>query len=531
MANLGYIPLVFFFVGCLAVDPPVYKDTYRVEGVMRFPYPEITEPFVAFFDAPNSRSRVDYYNGTQRTIQFSEAPGLPYGTSFLVVPVTNLKVYNQIKCFQVSGIPDALISLSSVLPDLTDYVFVGKEMIGTRLANKYQKSSPVEGRNNKFWADAADLSPIRFEQFDIDKYYVDFTKWESPAVFTDKDFAVPDNLTCTALSNTNPEQHIMMNPIREYIHNYDDHVHEAFERFKKTHNKAYKDDEEHETRKQIFRKNLRFINSKNRAGLTYTLAVNHLADRSQKEMKVMRGFRYTHGDHGGKKFSLMAMDKQDVPDQWDWRLQGAVTPVKDQASCGSCWSFSATGAMEGAYFLKNGHLERLSEQQLVDCSWGFANTGCDGGFQRAAFEYTMQNGGIASEEQYGHYLAIDGFCRSRVVQPVVQLANYTDLPEGDLGALKLAIFNKGPVSVSIDASQDSFTFYANGVYYEPNCKKRPKDLDHSVLAVGYGTMNGQDYWLVKNSWSTYWGNDGYILMSQKDNNCGVASDAVFVNVK
>ncbi|XP_059155054.1 digestive cysteine proteinase 1-like [Physella acuta] len=530
MANMGYIPLVFFFVGCLAVDPPVYKDTYRVEGVMRFPYPEITEPFVAFFDAPNSRSRVDYYNGTQRTIQFSEAPGLLYGTSFLIVPVTNLKVYNQISCLQNNGTQAIPIYLNNVLPDLSDYVFIGKEMIGTRLANKYQMPW-IEGTRSTFWADATDLSPIRLEQCGVDRYYVDYTKWESPAVFTDKDFAVPDNLTCTPLYNTCAEQHIMMNPIREYIHNYDDHVHEAFERFKKTHNKVYKDDEEHETRKQIFRKNLRFINSKNRAGLTYTLAVNHLADRSEKEMKVMRGFRYTHGDHGGKKFSLMAMDKQDVPDQWDWRLQGAVTPVKDQAHCGSCWSFSATGAMEGAYFLKNGHLERLSEQQLVDCSWGFNNFGCNGGYQTAAFNYTIQNGGIANEEQYGHYLAIDGFCRSRVVQPVVQLANFTTLPEGDLGALKLAIFNKGPVSVTIDANHHSFFFYANGVYYEPTCKNGLYDLDHAVLAVGYGTMNGQDYWLVKNSWSTYWGNDGYILMSQKDNNCGVATYASFVEIK
>ncbi|XP_059155081.1 digestive cysteine proteinase 1-like [Physella acuta] len=540
MATLLCISLLCFIVGCLAVDPPVYKDTYRAEGFIRLPYAEIVEPFKAYLDTPNARSRVDYYGGTQRTIQYSKAQGLPYGTSLKIIPFSTQSLYNQISCFQVNGSSDAPSDLTTVIPDLTGFAYVGQDWIDTHHVNTYKKVV-TDGKKTStytFWASADDLTPIRYEMMGYDslmgshydKYYVDYTRWESPAAFTDEDFAVPDNLTCTSFPGPGAEHHIMMNPIREYVHHHDKHVHEAFEHFKRAHNKVYKDDE-HDTRKHIFRQNLRFIHSKNRAGLTYTLAVNHLADRSEKEMKVMRGFRYTHGDHGGKKFSLMAMDKQDVPDQWDWRLQGAVTPVKDQAICGSCWSFGTVGTIEGANFLKTGNLIRLSQQELVDCSWGFGNNGCDGGEDFRAYNYIMQNGGLTSEEQYGQYLAIDGFCRSRVVQPVVQLANFTTLPQGDLGALKLAIFNKGPVSVAIDASHKSLSFYANGVYYEPDCKNGPDDLDHAVLAVGYGTMNGQDYWLVKNSWSTYWGNDGYVLMSQKDNNCGVATDATFVEIK
>ncbi|GFR83109.1 digestive cysteine proteinase 2-like [Elysia marginata] len=122
-------------------------------------------------------------------------------------------------------------------------------------------------------------------------------------------------------------------------------------------------------------------------------------------------------------------------------------------------------------------------------------------------------------------------CEKERAQNVVQISNYTILPQGDLQALKLAVYEKGPVSVAIDASHKSLSFYANGIYYEPQCRSDPDGLDHAVLAVGYGTLNGQDYWLVKNSWSTYWGNDGYVLMSQKDNNCGVATDASFVEIK
>uniref|UniRef100_A0A8C8R9P9 Peptidase C1A papain C-terminal domain-containing protein n=1 Tax=Pelusios castaneus TaxID=367368 RepID=A0A8C8R9P9_9SAUR len=185
--------------------------------------------------------------------------------------------------------------------------------------------------------------------------------------------------------------------------------------------------------------------------------------------------------------------------------QGAVTPVKDQAMCGSCWSFATTGAMEGAFFLKTGVLTSLSQQILIDCSWGFGNYGCDGGEEWSAYEWIKKHGGIASTDSYGSYKGM-------------ACATSTSL------TLKTAIYKNGPVAVSIDASHRSFSFYANGVYYEPKCGD---NLDHAVLAVGYGVLQGELYWLVKNSWSTYWGNNGYILMSMKDNNCGVATDATY----
>jgi len=213
-------------------------------------------------------------------------------------------------------------------------------------------------------------------------------------------------------------------------------------------------------------------------------------------------------------------------------LNGAVTPVKDQAICGSCWSFGTIGSIEGAFFVKTGKLVKLSEQNLVDCSWGYGNNACDGGEEWRAYEWVMKHGGIATDESYGAYLGADGYCHYNDSNTVIgaKIASYVNVTSGDEQALKMAIAVQGPVAVGIDAAHKSFSFYSHGVFFEPDCKNGPDDLDHAVLAVGYGDLNGEPYWLVENSWSTYWGDAGYVLMSRKDNNCGVTTDATFVNI-
>uniref|UniRef100_A0A8C6Z6V2 Peptidase C1A papain C-terminal domain-containing protein n=1 Tax=Nothoprocta perdicaria TaxID=30464 RepID=A0A8C6Z6V2_NOTPE len=206
---------------------------------------------------------------------------------------------------------------------------------------------------------------------------------------------------------------------------------------------------------------------------------------------------------------------------------GAVTPVKDQAVCGSCWSFATTGAMEGALFLKTGVLTPLSQQVLIDCSWGFGNFACDGGEEWRAYEWIKKHGGIASTESYGSYKGQNGLCHYNQSELLGKITGYVNVTSGNVTAVKTALYKHGPVAVSIDASHKSFSFYSNGVYYEPKCANTTGALDHAVLAVGYGVLQGETYWLVKNSWSTYWGNDGYILMAMRDNNCGVATEATY----
>ncbi|NWX92909.1 CATL protein, partial [Nothoprocta pentlandii] len=181
---------------------------------------------------------------------------------------------------------------------------------------------------------------------------------------------------------------------------------------------------------------------------------------------------------------------------------------------------------------QTGVLTPLSQQVLIDCSWGFGNLACDGGEEWRAYEWIKKHGGIASTESYGPYLGQplslqNGYCHYNQSELVAPVASYVNVEPGDAAALKAALLKHGPVAVNIDASHKSFAFYASGVYEEPRCGNETAQLDHAVLAVGYGELHGKGYWLVKNSWSTYWGNDGYILMAMKDNNCGVATAASF----
>jgi len=213
------------------------------------------------------------------------------------------------------------------------------------------------------------------------------------------------------------------------------------------------------------------------------------------------------------------------PASVDWEAAGKVTPVKNQGQCGACWAFSATGSTECQVAIATGKLVSLSEQQLIDCSVAEGNLGCDGGEMDAAFQYIQKEGGLCTEQAYP-YKAQDGKCESTTCGTLYdKISTYKDVTKRNEQALEDAVA-LGCVSVAIEANQFAFQYYSSGVL-TGECGTQ---LDHGVLAVGYGTTDGQEYWKVKNSWGTSWGENGYVLICKDcDKNgdqgeCGIYDD-------
>lgn len=219
-----------------------------------------------------------------------------------------------------------------------------------------------------------------------------------------------------------------------------------------------------------------------------------------------------------------------LPTSVDWRTKNAVTHVKDQGQCGSCWSFSTTGSLEGIYSIRMGKLVSFSEQQLVDCdnfkNWG-KDHGCNGGLMDNAFSWIQKNGGLCSEDSYP-YISQSQECQTECsLVPKSQIQSWVDVEPTDQ-ALMNAIAQQ-PVSIAIEADQLDFQLYESGVF----TGKCGTTLDHGVLVVGYGTENAEDYYLVKNSWGTTWGDQGYIKLGRGpqyndgQGQCGILLEASY----
>ncbi|AES89820.1 putative actinidain [Medicago truncatula] len=291
--------------------------------------------------------------------------------------------------------------------------------------------------------------------------------------------------------------------------------------------KSYKDAAEKEKRFQIFKNNVEFIELFNAVGnKPFNLSINHFADLTNEEFKAsLNGNKKLHDkfDILNETTSFRYHNVTSVPASMDWRKRGAVTPIKNQGSCGSCWAFSTVASIEGIHQITTGELVSLSEQELIDCVRG-NSSGCSGGYLEDAFKFIAKKGGMASETNYP-YKETDEKCKfKKESKHVAEIKGYEKVPSNSENDLLKAVANQ-PVSVYVDAGDYVFQFYSGGIF----TGKCGTDTDHVVTIVGYGvSLDYTEYWLVKNSWGTGWGEKGYMKLKRnvdsKKGLCGIATN-------
>ncbi|XP_066254185.1 cathepsin L-like proteinase [Euwallacea similis] len=291
-----------------------------------------------------------------------------------------------------------------------------------------------------------------------------------------------------------------------------------FETFKSAHGKTYSRQED-ARRFAIFRDNLRSIEQHNalyaKGLVSYNKTVTMFSDWTPEEF---RSYLTLHSKPARSLKTIpFVKTRVAIPASRDWRTEGYVTDIKNQGSSGYSWVFSVTGSTEGAYFKSSGKLVSLSEQQLADCSCG--NDGCNGEPLDGAFAY-VEEYGLESEADYP--ITSEGICRYDASKVVTKISKYVSISEDEENLLE-AVGTIGPVSVVVDASY--LANYAAGIYSDSNCS--PNNLNHAVLIVGYGSEDGQDYWIVKNTWGTSWGEQGYFRILRGADECGIAEDTVY----
>eukprot|EP01112_Ceratiomyxa_fruticulosa_P004069 TRINITY_DN1440_c0_g4_i1.p1 TRINITY_DN1440_c0_g4~~TRINITY_DN1440_c0_g4_i1.p1 ORF type:complete len:560 (+),score=144.78 TRINITY_DN1440_c0_g4_i1:51-1682(+) len=517
---------------------PNYSQQYYVKGVFSIPYFNITEPLEAWYDGLGNRQVLSYYDSMDvfwgiynENITYSQGP-----------VVSKLQCYEAPACggpthtLQDSDSCTGL--LINIFPNFTagNWSFIGTTNLNGQVANMFQMITINYGQKGYYtFYTTQDGLPIQWVLAGVD------TIWDShPDIYIMQyDIFLQDFVNETIFNIPNlcdaAEKVARVNygnaaeafsAAATATGERNEHTQTAFHSYIKQYSKKYESLIEYKQRLNTFAQNKHMIQEHNAGKHSHTLKINHFADMTDEEFKAYMLPRPST-PRPNFAYSTHSRISDDLPDSVDWRQKGAVTPIKDQGVCGSCWTFGSTGSLEGMYYLKTGNLISLSEQQLVDCAYLYGSQGCGGGFAASAFQWIIDNGGIATETSYP-YLMQNGWCKASKKSKVT-VSSYVNVTSGSEADLQDAVANVGPIAIAIDASFPQFRFYSTGVYYQPGCGNGLDDLDHEVLAVGYGTTDqGEDYWIVKNSWSTHYGADGYVLMARNQgNNCGVATCATY----
>lgn len=365
--------------------------------------------------------------------------------------------------------------------------------------------------------------------------------WVKTEDGTQLDADCAEGLTLKTKSRARRSAHHHHRPLHDRDHHHERHHHESateelkevkaeylFDEFVKKYNRRYVSDNEHSLRMRIFKRNLHKIEmlNKHEQG-TAKYGITEFADMTEKEYLRKTGLLGKRRNQNDLDNPIAHIpDIQDIPTEFDWRDKGAVTDVKNQGNCGSCWSFSVTGNIEGLHAIKTGKLEAYSEQELLDCDT--TDNACNGGYMDDAFKSIEKIGGLELEDEYPYMAKKQKKCQFNQTLSHVKVKGVVDLPK-DEAAMQKFLVSTGPISIGINAN--AMQFYRGGVSHPWKVLCSKKNLDHGVLIVGYGIKEYPmfnktlPYWTIKNSWGRKWGEQGYYRVYRGDNTCGVSEMA------
>nr|XP_049701831.1 procathepsin L isoform X1 [Helicoverpa armigera] len=499
----------------------VWPSEYHFKGEKLNLKSSLKETFEVWYSAELNRSRVDFQNGNVKKYYYGDT-----GHAFVIHPITTEEVTNEEVCLVRPDVDEQI----DFLPDVSELTYTGQTMtLYDKVVDVWSSTEEYEEKVLReitlyvFKTDAGIDLPVQLVR---KTYNYDIGEVASHTISNFFDYT--DEISEEELTVENeddcedpffPDYKTTM---KFYHPDIPVELDAAFEMYTTHHGKHYQDNE-HQIRKTIFEKNWRMVEEHNRKNLGFRLELNDFSDKTDEELKYLAGtFPSSRQDPDMLPFphTLQEIDElaEELPENFDLRIEGVITPVKNQGHCGSCWAFCTTAAVEGAIARSNGdRLLDLSEQSLVDCAWGFDNLGCNGGTLDGAMKYVLTHG-IPTEMEYGVYEANDGYCAIQNMTNPYKIRGFSQVTPRNPNALKLALVKYGPVTVGVHASS-IMVQYSNGLFYDFSCED--SYANHGVTVVGYGVRNEEEYWIVKNSWGETWGEDGYILISARNNNCGV----------
>lgn len=531
---------------------PAFPAEYHAEFTFSLPYASLTMPVVA--DVTSDSQRVSYYQGMDTFIMSNSEQ-----KSWAITPIVDT-----LTCTTSDGTD--FVNPVPAADVVSNYVFVKNTVLNGHAVKMYQWDHQVEQTTNTytFYTDANTGSPVEWHQMGrdtftpshSDEYVIVYSAWNPKPSFPAGTFTGPTNMTCVPLITDDngvagAADAGALDALREATAHPADAapgLDAAFKQYAAKYGKQYNGAADATARQAAWKRARHFVavaNARNAAnGATYKLAMNHLADelpaeKARRTGKSRVAAAAVHderlaeaGIHPQPVMPAVATHKFDphqvLPAAHTWKGTGQVGPVRDQSTCGSCFSFAASQAFTGAYYRATQQTVEFSVQAALDCSWPWGNDACDGGLDYQVYSWVAAAGGWPTKASYP-YLGQNGYCHDSkpdVYKPAT-VSRYFNVTSGDNTALKSALFNVGPVSVSIDAALPSFDYYSSGVYNDKTCSNSDSQQDHSVLAVGYDDAKGA--WLIQNSWSTHWGDEGMVWIAY--DLCGVTDGPTYPEAK